>query len=492
LPPLRPVDAKQVFCLEKSPFVLPAEGAPLVFSTSIAHSFVLQVQGNSQNSIDLPAVADPARGGFVIDTHALDASKLGPDVKGTLRGQWGFDAYEGPAFTMQNAHSAVWKVPPDDQSGLIIGRDDTLHLAAGCAECVDQVDVKDHEGKTIEATWKALKPDQLEVQVPLKNEKAGLVTVSIKQFGLKNADELPLVAYAEPAKLDSFKINAGDQQGVLTGTRLDQVNSFELNGIRFTPVKLARADQKDELHLFAVNSAPAASLQAEDTLTAHVGLKDGRVLNLQTTVEPPRPKVDLVSKTVQPGAARSAVRLTNEDELPQGARMSFVLKTDIPDKFPQTEEIEVSGSDNSFDVLLTAKDGNLMFQNSDTVLAILDPLKSFGPAAFGPLRFRPVEEGDGEKGDWQPLATLVRVPTLKEVRCPDSPDKQCKLSGANLFLIDSVASDPQFNHSVSVPIGFADSTLSVPRPNGTLLYIKLRDDPDTVDSLVLPVLPEDQ
>jgi hypothetical protein len=36
-----------------------------------------------------------------------------------------------------------------------------------------------------------------------------------------------------------------------------------------------------------------------------------------------------------------------------------------------------------------------------------------------------------------------------------------------------------------------DSTLSVPRPNGTLLYLKLRDDPSTVNMMVLPVLPEE-
>jgi hypothetical protein len=32
----------------------------------------------------------------------------------------------------------------------------------------------------------------------------------------------------------------------------------------------------------------------------------------------------------------------------------------------------------------------------------------------------------------------------------------------------------------------------VPRPNGTLLYVKLRDDPSTVDTVVLPVLPDEQ
>jgi hypothetical protein len=97
---------------------------------------------------------------------------------------------------------------------------------------------------------------------------------------------------------------------------------------------------------------------------------------------------------------------------------------------------------------------------------------------------------NGERGDWQPLARLVRIPSLKEVHCPDSPDKSCSLIGQNLFLIDSVASDSQFAHSVSPPVGFMDSALTVPRPNGTLLYIKLRDDPSAVNKASLPVLPE--
>jgi hypothetical protein len=99
---------------------------------------------------------------------------------------------------------------------------------------------------------------------------------------------------------------------------------------------------------------------------------------------------------------------------------------------------------------------------------------------------------DGGNGEWQPLTTVVRLPALKEVRCPASPDKQCALSGTNLFLIDSVASDAQFTHTVSVPVGFVSSTLTVPRPNGTLLYLKLRDDPSVVNMAVLPVLPDQQ
>ena len=73
LPPLRPVNPKQVFCLEQPSLVLPVEGAPLVFSTQYAHDLVLRVKEKSGQSTDLPVHADAARGGVVIDTHTLNA-----------------------------------------------------------------------------------------------------------------------------------------------------------------------------------------------------------------------------------------------------------------------------------------------------------------------------------------------------------------------------------------------------------------------------------
>jgi hypothetical protein len=492
LPPLRSVNPEQIFCLEKAPLVLPIDGAPLVFSTEIAHNFSLRIKGKGGSAMDLPATPDAARGGFVIDTRASLSANLDSDVTGTLRGNWGFDSFEGPAFHFRNAHPTTWSVRPGERGALIVGREDTLHLQSECAVCVDDVTVQDDQHRNLKTTWKTLKLDELEIQVPLKNGMSGSLKLMVKQFGVAASDELVLPTYAEAAELDHFKINAGDKQGVLTGTRLDEVNSFELKGIRFVPTKLSRADKKDELQLAVASSeAPTALLQTNEQLVAHVDLKDGRVLDLQTTVENPRPKVELISKSVQPSANHSPVQLQGQDELPQDGRLSFFLKTEVPETFPRTEKIEVSSLDDSFHVLLSVTEGNLILQNSQTLLAILDPLKSFGPSAFGPLRFRPVEI-DGVNGDWQPLATLVRIPTLKEIRCPGSPDKQCRLIGSNLFLIDSVASDPQFAHSISVPVGFPDSTLSVPRPNGTLLYIKLRDDTATVDPMVLPVLPDEE
>jgi hypothetical protein len=186
--------------------------------------------------------------------------------------------------------------------------------------------------------------------------------------------------------------------------------------------------------------------------------------------------------------AASVIRLGNQDDLPQDGQISFFLKTEIPMSFPRDEKIEIGTEDSSTDAVFSLANESLFLEDQQTVLVTLQPLKSFGPSVFGPLRYRPVS-GTGEHGDWQPLVKLVRIPTLKEVRCTDSPDKPCTLVGQDLFLLDSVASDPQFVNNVPVPGSFVETSLSVPRPNGTLLYIKLRDDPSVVNKAALPVLP---
>jgi hypothetical protein len=287
--------------------------------------------------------------------------------------------------------------------------------------------------------------------------------------------------------MDRFVIDVGDQQGVLTGTRLDEVASLDLNGIRFSPVSLSRAAQKDELRLSI--SSSGNTVQSEQTLVAHVDLKDGRVLDVPATVAPPRPKVALVNKTIETGPIPSAVHLESPDDLPQDGRLVFFFHSGIPETFPRNEKIEVAAAEDSFSVLLSVSDGDLVLQDAHNVLATLDPLKSFGPSAFGPLRFRPVD-ANGAKGDWQSLVTLVRTPSLKEIRCPDKPDEQCTLTGTKLFLIDSVAADAEFKHTVSIPIGFAETSVKVPRINGTPLYLKLRDDPSVANTVTLPTLPQ--
>jgi hypothetical protein len=488
LPPLRAVNPEQLFCLQRSSLVLPVEGAPLVFSSDIAHDFALQVKSGKNPPINLPARADAASGGFVIDTHTIESNKFESEVTATLRGRWGFEPYEGPNFRLKTSHAAHWTVPTAEQASLVVGREDAIHVQSDAAVCVDGVTIQDAQGREIKSTFKATKTDELEIKVALKDQSAGPLKLKLKQYGLSQPDELLLRAYSEAAHLDAFKINAGDQQGILRGTRLDEVDRFEINGVHFVPAKLTRANEKDELHLSAAETNPTA-LPPNERLVAHVSLKDGRVLDLPTTIDAPRPKMSLVNKSIQTGSDETGINLGSPEELPLDGKISFLVKTEVPAKLTRSEKIEIATADEAFTTTLSVTDGSLVLRDAETLFAVLDPRKAFGPSAFGPVRFRPVG-ADGTKGDWQPLANLVRVPALKEIRCPESADKPCALSGNNLFLIDSVASDQQFTHTAPVPIGFIDSTLNVPHPSETGLFIKLRDDPSTVHTVVLPVSPE--
>jgi hypothetical protein len=368
---------------------------------------------------------------------------------------------------------------------------------------------------------------------------------------MRDADVVSLHAYAEAARLDTLIVHAGDSDGILRGTRLDEVSKLELNKVTFVPQTLVRDNQQDELKLVTHDTAAATALKPGDAVASHVTLKDGRTLDLNTPIAGPRPQLRLLSKNVQSAANTNTpvvIQLGNPNELPQDGRLSFFLKTQVPESFPPAEKVEVATADESFHVFLSEKDGNLTLQDSKTVFATLDPMKLLGPSAFGPLKFRPVNDGDVE-GDWQPLASLVRMPDLKEVRCtrasksdgkegdsaregnakpaqaqakseiepgvenslvaerqtngkigsvspaasettPAKVEEQCTLTGDKLFLIDAVSADPDFTTFTTVPDGFVQAQLAIPMPKDKTLYIKLRDDPSTVDRAVLPVTEE--
>jgi hypothetical protein len=258
-----------------------------------------------------------------------------------------------------------------------------------------------------------------------------------------------------------------------------------VNDVVFSPAAaLTHTGSEDSLVLAAPG---ASSFHADEKIVAKITLKDGRTLDLESTVQSPRPSVKLMNKSVHSDGPASAVQLGSQDELPDHAKLTFFVQAITPASFPRDQRIEVASNDSSFSTVLRVGEGGIVLQDSKTALVTLDPTKAFGGSAFGPLRFRPIS-GDGTQGDWQPLATLVRVPQLKELKCAEGA-AVCTLVGTDLFLLDQVGVDAQLANAVTVPEGFGESTLSVPRPNGTL-YLKLRDDPAVVNTAVLPVTAE--
>ncbi len=481
-----------MLCLERPSLVLAVEGAPLVFSTNYAHDLVLRVQDTSGRSLDLPANPDPERGGFVVDAKALQATPLTGGVTGELRGDWGFDPYNGPNFVFTNSRPETWSFPTGESDAITASDKVILHLQADSVVCVQGVSVTTPQGNVVKAVWKRDPPKLIEVNLPVKKTSEGLYKIAVAQYGQSKPDTVPVHVYPPSAVITGIIVHAGDSEGQLTGSRLDEVTSISMGGVVFHPGKVHRNGVEEKTSLTTTtNTTGSAVLAAGAFVTAQVHLKDGRVLDIPVTIAPSRPRVQLLSKSVavNPNGSTALIHLGNEDDLPQYGRMTFFLKSIAPQDFPRDEKIEVAATNGGFDTMLSLADATLTLQDTQTVLAVLDPAKAFGPSAFGQLRFRPVT-GDGVTGDWQPLTSLVRLPSLKDVHCQASPAKPCTMTGDNLFLIDSVANTPQFTHPVTVPLGFAGMSMQVPRPNGTTLYLKLRDDPATVDLVSLPVFPE--
>jgi hypothetical protein len=485
LPPLHAVNPKEIYCAKKKLLALPVEGAPLVFSTAYAHDMTLTLPSRDGKTIDLPVKADPVQGGFVVDTSGLSAAGLGERVHGSLHGHWGFEVYDGPGFELVNAHAQSWELGAKDAAALIVGREATVHLQAGSVSCVDSVMLVDADGKQQRVEWSALKANELEIKVPLQQAEPGTFTLQITQHGASQSQSVQLHVFAEATHLEHFAIHAGDTQGMLTGARLGEVASLSMGGIEFVPASVTTGASGEGLLMVAKDANAVASLKPGELANAKVTLNDGRMLELNAAVEAPRPSVRLIDKSVQPSATSndSNILLARQDELPQDAKLTFSMRAQLPRTFAHDEKIEIATADESFSTTLSLAGGGITLENANVAVATLDPAKAFGSSAFGPLQFR--VSANGITGEWQPLAILVRLPVLKDLKCPATAELACKLSGSNLYLLDSVAGDVEFDHPVRVPEGFPGYTLPVPHPTDGQLYVKLRDDPSVVNRATL-------
>jgi hypothetical protein len=497
-PPLHAVSPKDIYCARKNSLVLPVEGAPLVFATEYAHNTVLRVTGKNGDVIDLPATADATQGGFVVDTSPLGTASLEDRFQGSLHGYWGFEKFDGPGFQLVNAHSQNWAPSSADDGSLIVGRANTIHLQAGSVACIDRIMVKDPTGKELRVDWSPVKANEVEINLPLQLAQPGALTLFVSQFGANDPHPVELRAYPEAGRFENFAIHAGESHGTLKGSRLLDVASLSLQGFEFVPVASSVDVQSDALRMEVTTPPadpaapadaeaphPAPNLQQGEAAKAKVTLRDGRSYTVNVTVAAPRPSVELVGKSVQLSTRsnESNIALASENQLPQDAQLIFSVRAKAPATFGRDANIEVASADEAFASTLSLANRSLTLADAKVAVATFDPAKAFGFSAFGPLKFRVVDKGVA--GDWQPLVTLVRLPVLQALQCPSAPEEKCKLTGSNLFLVDSVSVDPTFKEAVDVPDGFPGRALPVPRPGKDGLYIKLRDDPTIVNVAAL-------
>ena len=580
-PPLRPADANEVTCLIKPSVVLPIEGAPLVFSTDFAHDLVLHLNTppGAPAEADIPLTPDPYLGGLVLqkeqqhrlllhDPTLLTSNSSGPPepnpfanpamsahkapsvkpqpkpilLSGTIQGRWGFDEFTGPTVHLQQLPGSSWTIVPpagnaavdskSPTSELIAGHTAQLLLTSTGSACVHTISAHPN-GYSGDLTIpfkpepKADDPNLISLTLPLEHDVTpGDLHLSIQQYDQPKANDVAARTFSEPAKVTSIELHAGDKILLLTGTRLSEIDKLKLGDLVFSPAPESTDDllttdasQPATLHLALPHNTPAPATHANDRLTADIILRDGRSLTLPVTVSAPRPTITLLRKSSLPGTV-SDIILSNPDDLPLTSLLTFTLKSPTP--FPRNGEIEIETLDGTLRTILTlAPSGGLLLQDPHTVVATLDPLRSFGPSAFGALRMRAIypvvdrrrngrhsesestvptepdptsqsatnaeDDITSPASDWQPLVTLVRLPTFSQLQCGSDPTQPCIVTGGSFFLIQDVSNDPGFASPVAVPDGYTGSSLSVPHPSAATIFFKLRDDPASIDSALLPV-----
>lgn len=459
---------------------LPVEGAPLIYSTTYAHAMQLTLTAPSGQTIEVPVEARADRGGYVLTGGGKLSGAFKGTAQGRLHGQWGFDRFEGPDFTLQLPDDAGWTVE-GEAPALVAGRDNALLLKGGAPACVESVTLRQGDtGQAVE--WKVPGQDRIALTLPLADRKPGNLSVEVKYRGLAKPSVVALRSYAQASRLDTMLFHAGDREAVLSGQRLDQVESVDVNGLTLRPGELTREASVDRLKLVVQGDGVAPERGRE--ATARAKLRDGRTINLAVTIAAARPQVQLLGKTVTPGAPHDggkAIALSGDAILPDDGQLVFSVRASGDAALTAADVIEVAGGNDQAAIRLTAASG-LRLEGSQVMVATLDT-KAMPPSMFGPLRFR-LRRGD-ETSDWQPLVVLARLPRIEAVAC-DAKADGCTIRGRDLFLIEAVSTKPTFDQPVQVASGYTGSSIGTPVQQDGKLYLRLRDAPGSV--VTLPVL----
>jgi len=475
IPPQLRSTAKGPVCAAQSGTVLPIEGAPLVFSTQFAHDMKVRLTSASGQVVEVPATARADKGGYVLGAESLPAAFTGK-VAAHLHGIWGFAAFEGPDFVLQRPDGSDWKVA-GAADGLIVGRDNEVSLEGSAPSCVEDVTLRQANGAARPLKWKVGEGNRLGVTVPLEGARPGEMRLEVRYQGGKEPGSVALRARAEASRLDTLELHAGDTQATLAGQRLDQVQSVMVGDVEFRPGGLTREGSVDRLRLTAQGTgrAPEEGTAAK----ALVKLDDGRSLPLPVRIAPPRPQVALLNRTVNLAPVAAGSRPldlgTAGDLLPDTGEIVFSLKAAAGMRLGNLDAVEIAPAEGQSVARLTTGKG-LTLESAEVLVARLKAA-DLPAGTFGPLRYRLVHrasEGQESAGDWQALATLVRLPGVEGVACEET---ECTITARSLFLVDAVGADAGFAKATAVPPGFTGSTLRVPKPADGMLYLRLKDAP---------------
>jgi hypothetical protein len=474
-PPLRRTAPDAALCVS-SDLVLPVEGAPLIYATGYARNMVLRVTQADGTPANIPLRSDPSVGGFVVD-GPIPAGPFGSVIAGQLHGDWGFSPFDGPNFTLSKPDGGSWKAA--DRTSLVVGRSNDLELLGDGAGCVTQVAMQRGDAPPQPLTWKQ-SGHGIIATVPLDKVDPGSVSILIQGAAGVAPVVVKLRAFHEAGSLDDLVINAGDDQALLTGSRLDQVTGVTMGALTFQPGALTRLDKQDRLTLVSADPVATRMLEAGKTISADIAFNSGRHKKLDVTIDPRRSVATLMRITGQSPARHGLlpIALDSPQVFAQDARLSFAFHLDGMAKLTGRETIEIGTADGRVSTIIQPGKGYDL-QDATTGIVAFDTTEALGPTAYGPLRFRVV--ADDTASAWTPLTTVVRLPEIRMTSCVRG--KECRISGNRLFLIKAIGTTESFQQGQDVPDGFVATEIVTKPVQDGRIFLRLRDAPQSVASV---------
>lgn len=434
-----------------------------------AKDFKLQINGAGSYRKEFPLRKNIGASGWELNLTREDVNSLPKGeamYEAFLIGARGFSEIRSPKFILPAPVGGTYEIKAATRKEFTAGgkRVVTISNASGGCRCLQTVTYKPASGaplvyEAVPAAGKnqfKVSADGKEVffEIDATNLPIGGGVLELKNYGGETAN-LNLKLYPPPPEITDLKISAGDREGVLIGSRLEQIQSLETNGkkAKVLPNNDSSNGKPGNSNERTFIFEEASVRQASGKIALVLGLEDNRMLSVAKAFNagPARPafvaelgEIDAVypAENVSP---RPQFDLSTYPIIPVNApELTVMLHSTLTDYDfkPENLAIEIRLEKTEKAVLNAAASIDLEVLDPSTVRARLAPGEELKKLLGGrrlQLRLKDRERG---VSDWYTVRqTFVRLPRIESISCVVQLNGNCEITGAGLDYIGGISID---------------------------------------------------
>ncbi len=414
----------------------------------------------------------------------------------------GFNRIESKRFPVPISGGGKWEIAKESQNEFSVGgkRRVVIRNTMGSCRCLQSVKYVPSTGGVFSFTTKSsnnplrFNTDDTEASFEIDTEyfTPGKGKILLQAYGSQRQQTIPITLFPEAPKITKLTAHKGDKMVIIEGERIEQIKSLIINGktARLNKPKYrSRQPQNQSIFVFLSPRrkilANKISLEMKLDGNRHFKYPDAfSVLRARPTISANRQnEIDGIAVNSAIDGKVGRFDLSEYPVIPvETNELSVTAKTTLTDYSFKTENLQIetrlengrgqhsSIPEPTFEVLdsLTLQINFVFDKRSQRYLA------------GRRLQFR-IKDSERGSSHWYTIKqTFIRVPQIERVLCQKA---ECKLSGTGLKYIGQISFDEgktwqSLPAILRTPTGKSIAKLPVVK-NVKLIYIKLRDFPDT-------------